>query len=54
MLKKKKILDIALKRVRREIDNNQIARPSSGMKITRLKHSKDNVLFKGYPRRCKK
>ncbi len=54
MLARKKQMGFAIEKVKRDIDNGKHDTLKSGKRIWRIKpHDERNVLFKGYPRRCK-
>ena len=54
MLRRKKQLEFAIERVKRDIDNGKHGPLKGGRRIWRTTpHDSRNVLYKGYPRRCK-
>ena len=53
MIDKRKPYEKIINKVRRDIENGKYDSLPSGRRIYRLKRDKKNVLFKGYPRRCK-
>ena len=53
MIPRKKKLTQELSRVRRDIENGKYFRVPSGRRIVKMPYDKRNVLFKGYPRRCR-
>lgn len=54
MMKRRKSYLVEMIRNRRDIENGKIKKLKSARRLFKPKTDKRNVLFKGYPRRCKK